>query len=302
MKRKVIQLAGKTLLVSLPSKWASNYNVKKGQEIEVEEDHNRIIITSGSMQHSSRKEIDVSGLVGLANRLVGAIYKAGYDELRIQFSSCEELKEIQSTLKRTCLGYEIVEQTDRSITIKEISKPEVGQFSIILRRLFIFLSQISIDSLAALKKGDKNALNAIVLRDDTVNRYADFCRRILFRDGYEKIQKTPAIFYIVEELEKIGDIYRDICKSYVEEPIMLDEKIEKIFTAINSLLKTFEELFYKYDHEKLNDFVKSRNRIRNELNKAFSSTKGKNAQLIFHLNNLLERIFDLNGALMLVHE
>ena len=113
MKRKVIQLAGKTLLVSLPNKWASNYNVKKGQEIEVTEEHNTLIIHAGNAKTAHSKEIDVSGLATIATRLTGAIYKAGYDELRIRFSNTEELKEIQGTLKRTCLGYEIIEQTDK---------------------------------------------------------------------------------------------------------------------------------------------------------------------------------------------
>ena len=35
IKRKVIQLAGRTLVVSLPSKWAKKHNVQKGDEIVV---------------------------------------------------------------------------------------------------------------------------------------------------------------------------------------------------------------------------------------------------------------------------
>ena len=35
MKRNVIQLAGKTLVVSLPSKWVKLNSVKKGDELNV---------------------------------------------------------------------------------------------------------------------------------------------------------------------------------------------------------------------------------------------------------------------------
>ena len=35
MIRKVIQLASRTLVVSLPSKWVKTVNVQKGDEIEV---------------------------------------------------------------------------------------------------------------------------------------------------------------------------------------------------------------------------------------------------------------------------
>ena len=38
MKRKVIALAGKTLVVSLPSKWARSQNIVKGADVEVVEE------------------------------------------------------------------------------------------------------------------------------------------------------------------------------------------------------------------------------------------------------------------------
>jgi len=37
MKRKIIQTAGKTMVVSLPSAWVKKYGIKKGEEVEVEE-------------------------------------------------------------------------------------------------------------------------------------------------------------------------------------------------------------------------------------------------------------------------
>ena len=37
MERKAIQLAGKTLVVSLPSKWAKKFGISKGDVLFVEE-------------------------------------------------------------------------------------------------------------------------------------------------------------------------------------------------------------------------------------------------------------------------
>ena len=37
MRRKVIQIAESTQLISLPRKWALKYNIKKGEELEIEE-------------------------------------------------------------------------------------------------------------------------------------------------------------------------------------------------------------------------------------------------------------------------
>ena len=45
MKRKVIQIADSTQLISLPRKWAQKFNIKKGDELEVEEHDNKIVVS-----------------------------------------------------------------------------------------------------------------------------------------------------------------------------------------------------------------------------------------------------------------
>ena len=37
MKRKVINISGNCMMVSLPAKWVAKHNIKKGDEVEVEE-------------------------------------------------------------------------------------------------------------------------------------------------------------------------------------------------------------------------------------------------------------------------
>jgi len=43
MKRKVSQIGPATLMVSLPSKWAKQFGVKKGSELEIEEKGNKLL-------------------------------------------------------------------------------------------------------------------------------------------------------------------------------------------------------------------------------------------------------------------
>jgi len=46
MKRKIIQLAGKTMVVSLPAEWIRKFKVNKGDEVELKEEGKRIIINT----------------------------------------------------------------------------------------------------------------------------------------------------------------------------------------------------------------------------------------------------------------
>ena len=63
MKRKVIQLAHSTAVISLPSKWVKKYGVKKGDEIEVGEEESRLIVTAEQTGSPKKQEIEVDFLL-----------------------------------------------------------------------------------------------------------------------------------------------------------------------------------------------------------------------------------------------
>ena len=46
MKRKVIQIADSTQLISLPRKWALKYGIKKGDELDVEEQGSNVLVST----------------------------------------------------------------------------------------------------------------------------------------------------------------------------------------------------------------------------------------------------------------
>ena len=109
LKRKVIQLAGKTLVVSLPTKWAKMNGVIKGDEIEVTEDGSVIKISKESSTHLSKNsvDLDISGKKEMAKRMVASLYKAGVDEIRITYETPEEIQKVEEVMQETCMGYEI---------------------------------------------------------------------------------------------------------------------------------------------------------------------------------------------------
>src|SRR3989344_5851925 len=109
MKRKVIQLAEKTLVVSLPSKWARAYNVRKGDEVEVGEAGSKLTISPQSELVEEKTELDVRGLdLEVSRRALGAIFKAGYDEVNVTFEDMKELNKIQEVVREEFIGFEVM--------------------------------------------------------------------------------------------------------------------------------------------------------------------------------------------------
>ena len=91
MKRKVIQLAGRTLVVSIPSNWASKYKIKKGDEVDISDDGTSLKITTSQKESGNKKiSIDLSSTTrSIARAAISGLYKKGYDEITVNYNSKE---------------------------------------------------------------------------------------------------------------------------------------------------------------------------------------------------------------------
>lgn len=299
MKRKVIQLAGKTLVVSMPNKWVKKYGVKKGDDVEVEEGERKLVVKVGGKGEKVIKVLDVKDLKLMLNRTIGGLYKAGYDEIEITYYTPEQYSIIRDVLNKTCMGYEIIKHGQRTILIKNLSDLHTQELDNLIRRLFLTLLSSADDTLDYIKQGNLKAMEEIELRDETIDKYSDLCRRILNIQGYDTTRKTTTYYYICEELEKVGDGYRDLIRFLIKNKTM---KVEKSTTdtlyEINVYLRLFYELFYQFDLKKLEQFGEFSNKLRNKFEKLLETSSVKELKMNYHLYRIFSMLFDMNGALI----
>ena len=161
MIRKVIQIADSTQLISLPRKWAQKYGVKKGDELLVEEDGNKVVVSTEREVSSNNIEITLKGNE-LIHRCLSALYKAGYDEIKIMYESPQDIETIISTVNSQLLGFEIIEQGKTHVIIKQVTSISHSEFDTMLRRTFTFLIATSEECLTAIEKNDISLMNTIV--------------------------------------------------------------------------------------------------------------------------------------------
>lgn len=300
MKRKAIQLANNTLVVSLPAAWVKGSGVAKGDEIDVREFEGSLILSSGKADTSGSRTVDVSGMDPMIKRMLGALYKAGYDEVTVRFSSISELKTVQEVVREEFLGFEVVEQKKDWLVFRKVSHMESKEFNTMLRRMFLLILSMAEDSLEAVKKGDKEWLEAIALHDKDVNKIADFCRRIINTSGAEGYRRQPPVYFMVEQLEKIGDMYRDICVHHAEMGVKVSEDLKLLYRDTNRFFRDFYELFFDFDLERLRDFGKKRYHLRSVYGKNLGKLSRDEMLSLSLLHNVVESTFDMNGPLMAV--
>lgn len=304
MKRKVIQIAGSTQLVSLPRQWAKAHNIQKGAEIDVQEDGNRIIVSADNAPSIVKAEFNISGCQTMVSRVVGALYRKGVDELKIVYDDPELLKEVDDALNKDLVGFEMLEQGDNYCIIKYVAGG-IEEFDSILRRIFLLLNNMCDETAEAFRTGQYAKLSNLALLEESNNRFTTICKRYLNKNRGSIQMAVGPMYHIIEELEKIADQYKYICQHFSilgkNSNVKLDKAVLNTFFTANSMMREYYELFYKFSNEKILALKNARSKIIDEAHVHFGR-KLSNADywLVHHSIVLANILFELIGSCLVV--
>jgi phosphate uptake regulator len=295
MKRKVIQLAGKTLVISLPSKWAHKYNIKKGDSLEVEEAESKLVIGSTSELVRDKTQIDITNLKkALVWRYITAAYIKGNDELEIVYNNPKAIEIIQQIIP-TLVGFVIIKEGKNYCIAKDLSGTTTTEFENVLRRTFLLLTSMAEDGLTAITKNNKDVLLNIRYRDYNINSFVNYCLRYLNKKGYKDFIKTPILYSIIRNLEFLGDDYSKMYEEIANSNIKINKENIKIIHKVNEMLRIFYELFYKFEKEKMIDLLNKKVELKEEINTLIKK-KSPETKISIYLNRISNTIFDLGES------
>ncbi len=261
MFRKVSKIGPSTLMISLPSKWVKKFGIKKGHELDVIEEGNVLKIRNAARRSDGAISVHVASETMLKRALISA-YIAGYDELSLSVES-HITNDVINDVLETLLGYEIVEHSANSYLIRDVARAMNTEFDAILRRLFSMSLSMSEEVLAACKEGDVAKMERIAAVERTTNKFANFCLRVLNKAGHPQHQKLQTLVTLVNELEKIADSYRDICRQgRTKSPA---SKTIQALVEANAVLKDLHKMFYGFEPDKAESITQKRQAVQHEL-------------------------------------
>lgn len=292
MKRKLIQLAGKTLVVSLPSNWVKKYGLKKGEEIDLSEEDGRIIlITKKNIQQNSIK-IDIGNLnFSLIWRYIFAAYIKGADEIEINYKNKQQ-KEWAQQVADTLIGFALVKEQENFLLLKDVSG-ESTEFDTILRRIFFMLSALSQEGLEAIKKRDNPTLIELKKKDFKINYLVNFCLRYLNKKGYSDYKKAHMLYSTIRNLEFLGDEYSELFEKIAKDKLKIGKEFIKILEETNKMFEDYHKVFYKFETEKALGIVSYRDVLQTELEKYSSKASDNELKVIGYLRTIILIIFNL---------
>lgn len=250
MERKLIRLANKTLVASLPYEFVDRMNLKKGEGIEIIDKDNELVIRPKPKGERKIKEIDVKGCnERLIKRTISAAYKLGFEKFRIL---CDEdnAKFIEKLIE-AYIGLIITEKEKNSLLIKNMTKSESEDFQPIFRKIFFIINSIASESLDAIRKKDKKKVLELIDDKENFNKQINLCIQILSRGEIGSVKETNVYFYVLSVLDMISDLYFRICQNYVSGHVMNKEMLE-LYLKVNKLFDgAYSSFFSDTDINKL---------------------------------------------------
>ncbi len=213
MNRKLVKQGTATLMVSLPIKWVKKFNLKKGDEVGIEEQENAVVITS-----SRAVSIEADKLQKLIS-----LYREGFDEIEITFKDIKVIDKTREILNELP-GFDIVQQKKDSCLIKYISGKEENA----MQKLHSLLADSFGELLNDFKSREKN-LTHIVYADANINKQANLAMRLN--------RNNSKLFYEAASFGEIGDLLKELAEFATKNKLSLSDRQIRIFEKINSMLR-----------------------------------------------------------------
>lgn len=297
MRRKLVKQGYNALTVTLPAEWLRRFNLKVGDEVEIEERRGKLEINAEKEKATKKTELDISELNDtLVWTYVIAAYRKGSDEILLKLKK-EQTALIQKVVD-ALLGLAIVEMSENSCRIKDITgtTADEKEFSNILRRIFFLLEGIAESVIEAVKKDDRQALKNMEYQDYNINKFSNFCLRMLNKKYFENFD-TALTHYIISELENLGDEYArlaiDVASLKSNLKKSLSQELIKLFEEVNSLLPLFEKIYYKFDNNKVIELIEKKNAINKKITSLFIKSSSIETVFLYHLSKITHLIINL---------
>jgi len=267
MQRKLIKQGDNALTVTVPRKWTKNLNLKAGDEVNISEEEGNLLITQTTREVGKKISVDISGYTAITIAVIlQSIYRRGFTEATLTFKNEKApnvkhsfrgrrekqipINEIITELVNEMIGFEIFEQNETSIVLKQISKPNEKDFELALRR--IFLLEIDLNSYFYTRlKEKKFKFETVKNKAANIHKFINYATRLI---EMNVVKKNPQnIFSSLRSFENAVNTY-----SYLglicENEKLLPETIE-MFKATNKLLELSQKLYFNFSFDKFNEYT-----------------------------------------------
>ncbi len=272
--RKLQFTGGSTYILSLPKRWITQNQLKKGSVVKLREEEGgllSILPTDATVQQEKLDEATIRVTLkdvpdGIIRKTV-ATYLVGYNMIHIRAESQKQLSgrqrhDVKDFSRRMLVGTEIVTDTPQELTLQVLlSYPELSVQSA-LRRMSIITASMHRDAMTALKGLDRQQAKEVAASDNEVDRFNLYIvrqlktaiqnPRIIKEIGLQNARDCLGYRLMTKSVERTADHAANIAENVLSLKRRLEteifEKLEKMSGIAISMFETAVEALFRQDY------------------------------------------------------
>lgn len=287
--RKIIGFGKSSFVVSLPSKWVSKYNLKKGDVVYVSEDFGELRLAPGNVdktkdQKEVKINVDGKNSAALKREIISA-YINNYNVIYIEGKELKEKAKDVRDILHGLVALEIMEETGNKIVAKDFLDMHDIKFDNLIRKIDVTLRSMFLD----LKEHyDEDANELFDQRDDDINRLVFLVFRTvkyvmkdasLMRSLNVGPDELLNIWLMTFNMEKIADEVKRISR-FLGKVKLSKEKMKTLIGIIAKMEEAYlstMKSFYNKDRELAYKVAGRKKGIMIDIDKFFKANKSNNA-------------------------
>jgi len=311
-----IQLTGKsTYIVSLPKKWVTRNQLKKGNSIVLyEEDDGSLSIFPSKLEKQEKKEeafiqVSVNENPDAIMRKAISAYLVGYNVLHIRAQSQQPLASglrnyLKTFARNYLVGTEIVIDSPTDLTLQILLNYSELSVESALRRMAIIATSMHREAIGCLTNLDYSAAKAVVETDREVNRFSLYIlrllklavsnTRIIKEIGLNNPRECLGYRLIAKSVERTADHATKIAENTLAlknpvNPELLD-RINKLSGVAITMFESAVEALFRHDYDLAESVIEKIPQVHKLEKDAVISSHAVNIEEIPNVRLLIESI------------
>lgn len=312
--RKLIKFGNSSHIISIPKSWLERNKLNKGDTILLEEnENNELVLSTNQKPDEELRRItiicDDKPLKRVHADIVSA-YINGYNIIKINGKNIKDVAPEIKEILNEFIAMEVMEETSKSITIKDFLKIDEVSIKDIIRKMDITTRSMVTDSRECIKRDYSNGISS---RDLEVNKLNFLVYKViktaLKEPAVLKALKCKAVhlimdWWLVFNIEKVADEAKRV--SYFLKQIKLTpqeaDELGKLYSKIENNYLRVMEAYYKNDRERAFEIISNYSEMIEECESFFNRhNKPVIGNIIEKLKGMETHIRNL-GRLILYHE
>jgi phosphate uptake regulator len=313
--RKLQVTGGSTYIISLPRKWVTRNQLRKGNSLILhEEDDGSLSVTPSGLAKQEKKEdafirVSKKDESDAIIRKVVSAYLVGYNLIHVRAKSEEQLSSQQRNIvkdfaRRYLVGTEIVTDMSNELTLQILlSYPELTVESA-LRRMSIITSSMHKDSITSLRELDHQLAKTVIDTDTEVDRFNLYIvrqlklaisnPRILKEIGLTSARDCLGYRLITKSVERTADHAVSIAENVLQMKKCIDNEVLRKIESMSALaISVFEDAIsslFKHDFNLAENVIERTKGITKLEKEAVLSSQKIGIEEIANLRLLIESV------------